>query len=105
MRGLVAAHAEIARRAHQSLAEVPLPNPIDNHARGQRIVTVRDCAGQLQPATPLREGLTFVAGQYCRETARHFRARIVRIAADVNARGLGLWYVLDVHRARRSLVE
>ena len=42
MRGLGAVHTEVARRAHDAFAEVPGPDTIDDHARGQRVAWVSD---------------------------------------------------------------
>ena len=45
--------AEVAGGADQSPAEVVLPDPVDHHARRQRIVGAGDGPGQLEPAAPL----------------------------------------------------
>jgi len=50
MRRTVAADAEIARSAHQALAEMILPHAVHDHTRGERIVVARNRAGQVQPA-------------------------------------------------------
>lgn len=64
MRGPCAAEAEVIGGGHQASAKVLLPEPIDQHARGPRIVARDD---------PLRE---------CQSSA----AALVRLAA-LNARG------------------
>ena len=50
MRRRFGQHAEVVGRAHDPVAEMPLPDPIDDHARGQRVVLRRDPARQLAPA-------------------------------------------------------
>ena len=48
--GPFAQDAEVAGGGDQPPAEVVLPDPVDHHARGQRVVGTRDRAGQLEPA-------------------------------------------------------
>ena len=43
---------EVAGRAHQSVTEMPLPDAIDDHARGERVLFRRDPTRQLAPAAP-----------------------------------------------------
>ena len=56
MRRLFALRAEVARRCHQRPAEVPAPDAVDDHARGQRRGIGEDSLGQLQPAGSVLEG-------------------------------------------------
>ncbi len=51
--------AEIARGCHQSLSEVVLPQAVDQNPRGERVVGLRQPAGQ--PQTPSR-GLACLTG-------------------------------------------
>ena len=46
MRGPFAADAEIVGRAHEPFAEMPLPDAIHDHARGERVLLRRDPFGQ-----------------------------------------------------------
>ena len=41
---------KIVRRADEAFAEMMLPDAIDHHARGQRVVLVRDGIGEFEPA-------------------------------------------------------
>ena len=47
MRGFFAENTEVAWRADEGLAEMPLPDAIDNHACGERVVRAGDGLGQL----------------------------------------------------------
>ena len=70
--------AEVAGRADDPLAEVVLPDPVDHHAGGHRVVGPGDPARQLQPAAPrgdrgrlpAREGLREVPRDAARRAAR-----------------------------------
>ncbi len=64
MRRRIAAQAEIARCPHQAGAEVMQPDAIDQDARRQRIITIRNSASQLQAAAALTERLAFLARHY-----------------------------------------
>ena len=46
MRGVSAHRAEIVRRGHDALAEVILPQAIDDHPRRQRMIGPRQPIGQ-----------------------------------------------------------
>ena len=52
---LFAEHAKIARRADQRLAEVVLPNAVDDDAHRQRIGRIGDRVCQLTAAAPVFE--------------------------------------------------
>ena len=77
-------HAEVVRRAHQPLAEMPLPDAVDDHPRGERVRARRDPAGQLAPAAPLADRRLGVAGEESRQPPRHDRAEPGVTAADVD---------------------
>jgi hypothetical protein len=49
----LAGRAEVAGRAYQPFAEMKLPNPVDNDARGERVGGVAQPFGQLEAAAPL----------------------------------------------------
>ena len=53
MAGRLTLAAEVAGRADDPLAEVVLPEPVDHHAGGHRVVGLGDPARQLEPAAPL----------------------------------------------------
>ena len=86
-RGL-AADPEIARRGHQAAAEVPLPDPVDEHARRERIVPARKPVRQLAPPAPRWRNRQRIAAEDLDEPARHLRPGLVRLAAVLDA-GVG----------------
>ena len=52
MSGWIAGGAEVVRRPHDALAEMPLPDPIDHHARGQRVRRLGEPQGKVLSPTP-----------------------------------------------------
>ena len=73
MRGPFAELAEVARRAHDAVAEMMLPDAVHHHARGERIVRVGDRFGQFQPAA----SVVNVLGSPCERIAEETRWRVV----------------------------
>ena len=61
--GGLAPGSEVAGGGHQSGAEVLVPDPIDQHPGGQRVVRAGDGLGEFEPAAPLGEGLGLAAGR------------------------------------------
>ena len=59
MRGRLPHHAKIVGRTDDALAEMVLPEPIDDHAAAERIV------GERQSAAPVRAGRCRIAGGRC----------------------------------------
>ena len=78
MRRRLAAQAKIAGRPHQRVLEIVQPDPIDDHARRERIVAAGDRAGQFQPAAARTERLAVFAGQHAQKLPRHALALIAR---------------------------
>src|SRR5437868_4511596 len=68
------ANAEIAGRAHKARAEMSKPNPIDHHARGQRIFFRRDCLGKFKTPAAVLEGLAIWTSDDLRKLPRDFVA-------------------------------
>ena len=89
-------------RADQPLAEVPQPDAIDEHPRGQRILRGRR---SLAPARAGRSPSETADGRARREHAqeppRHGLARAAGIAADEDVRLDGLRGVVHHHRPGR----
>ncbi len=100
MAGRVAAHAEVAGRRDQPLAEMPLPHAVDQHAGRQRVLGVGDGPGQIEPAAPFGERSTVRARQHLQEPPRDRRARPSRIAANEDVRVDRLRRVDKHHRPR-----
>ncbi len=50
MRRRRAAHAEVAGRFHQTRSEVVMPDAIDHHPRGERILGIGDGVRRQEPA-------------------------------------------------------
>ena len=48
-----------------------LPNPVHHHSRGERMIRMRNPAGQFHPATSLHDGRLLVAGKVVMEKPRH----------------------------------
>src|SRR5262245_51867495 len=71
--------AEITGRLHDAFPEMVLPDSIDGHARGQRVVGARDPFGQL--ATAISRIEVDVASQDLRRPRLNFFALVPPIAA------------------------
>ena len=53
MRGFLAATPKVAGGIHNAPTEMPLPQAIDNHAAGQRVIRVSDPFGERSAALAL----------------------------------------------------
>ena len=84
MAGPVAGLAEVVHRAHQTFAEVVLPDAIDHHPGRQRIPGVDQPVGQLQSAASLQDGGLVLPCQDLQEAARHLPAQVLVIPSQVN---------------------
>src|SRR5262245_51036446 len=105
MRWRFAARTEVARCARQTVAEMMHPGSIHQHARGQRIVFVRDSLREFKPAAPLREAPAIFAGENLQKLWRYTFAFIFRLAAQKDGAGFGIRNVFDDLRAwRRAAV-
>ena len=82
MGGFFAGGAEVVGCAHQALAEVPLPDAVDHHPAGQRMVRPGQPLGQLPAPAALSDGRLPAAGQHHRELLGHRLARSLVTAAD-----------------------
>ena len=84
MCGPFAGLTEVARRAHDALAEVPLPNPVGHDARRQRILGGCQPIRQLlAPAAAGNRRLTVARQHQGKALGRQFAA-ILRITTDEN---------------------
>ena len=95
MRRRVARHAEVIDGGDQALAEQVLPDAVDHHARGERVLRAGQPLGQLEPAALLGIDLRCVRGHSSdrEEAARHDRPELLGLAADADlgvADGLGV---------------
>ena len=86
MARLFGAQPEIARRLHQSGAEVMLPDAVYHDARSERIVRAGNGAGEFESSAALPERLALWAGDYFDELARYFLAQARSPAAIEHAR-------------------
>src|SRR5215510_9421435 len=91
--------AEIAGRLHDALPEMVLPDAIDGHARGQRVVGARDPFGQL--ATAISRIEVHVASQDLRRPRLNFFALVPPIAAFEQVGLARIAFVSDAHRRRQ----
>ena len=85
--------AKIAGGSYQTESEVTSPYSIDDHARGERIVSRCDRCGQFRPAASLRrQGLSFSArkndGHRSRCDVTLFRGIALQVNRQVSARPL-----------------
>ena len=95
----LAARAEVVWRPHDPGAEMPLPETVDDHARGER--ALGDPAGQLPPAAPT-VGRHRLTAEDAEPAPRHRGARLLRIAPLVEGSIVGLPLDDGVgHRERR----
>src|SRR5438128_232680 len=62
-----------------------LPDSIDNHAAGERIVFAGDPLGQFPTATSLRSGWELATSQHLQESSRSLVAQVSRIAVVVDS--------------------
>src|SRR5262245_16051815 len=74
--------AEIVWRSDQSFAEMPLPDTVDHHARGQRVAGLREPFGELQSPAARERRLCVVTRENRREAFRRGLAGIVVIASN-----------------------
>ncbi len=78
-----AANAEIARRIDQALAEQVVPNAVDPHARGERVVATRDVVRKFKPTAAVLERFGFVVGsERGEETALGVRAAVAGASTE-----------------------
>src|SRR5215510_15137620 len=101
MRRRFAARPKVARRGHQAVAEMMHPDSIHQHARGQRIVFVRDSLREFKPAAPLRQASAIFAGETLQKLWRYTLAFIFRLAAQKDGAGFGIRNVFDGLRSWR----
>ena len=107
MRWLFAKSAEIAGIGSESVAEVLLPEAVDNHAGGQRIFGVSDPVSEFESAGVFRWNIGGGLGFHRDgdETTRDFGAFIADLTADVNmAIGDGVCF-RDRHGNRLEFLE
>ncbi len=85
MRRPLALRAEVLDRLHQARAEEHLPEPVDRHARRQRIVRVDEPAGEAEPV--VRHPLVAAASDSRPGTpGADLLARLVVLAAEQHVR-------------------
>src|SRR5581483_9724178 len=107
VRGRLAAGAEIVGRGDDAASEMPLPDAIDHHARGQRILLVGDPLRELEAAAALLVGRKLLAAEDREEAAGDRRAERLRLAAnhDAGVGGLALGDGVDLLEVRILGVE
>ena len=102
MRRQISPGAKIARRVNDSVAEMISPDTIDDDARRERIVLVRNRPGQLQSPAAVGEGFAMIVAQDREELSRDFGADHRGVAALKNVRRYRLRRVFNRHRPRRA---
>ena len=102
MRRPIAEHAEVVRAADEALTEMPAPDAVHHHARGERMLRAREPACEFEAATLLRRHFRAQVGHlhYLREAARRGLAEREMAAANVD--GQRLDDVGRVHHAHRA---
>ena len=96
--------AEVAGCRHHRLAEVVHPDAIDDHPRGQRVVSGRDRLGQVEPATAVGEWTAVGAGYGLEELSRNPVARLISwVGRHEGPRIVQLFSIEKHHRPRRDV--
>src|SRR6266567_5126415 len=98
----LAADTEVARRVDDARAEMPFPNAIDDHARGNRLL--HDRIGEIEPSAALRKRYRGAVAQNRQEVPRHFVSKIVGAAALADFqvdRVFNVSDAVDVRKMRR----
>src|SRR4051794_7413581 len=98
MSGHIAARSEIARRAHQMLIEMPAPDAVYDHARGERSGVAEDFVRQLEPPGALLEGLARILREHRQESPRHDFARRYSRRSATEERQIARHARLEHHR-------
>src|SRR5262245_20624702 len=80
MRRRFRSQAKVVRRAHQSFAEMPLPDAIDDHSSGEWILLGSDPLRQFAPATAFSDWWLRVASKKRGQPSRDYLAQ-PRVAA------------------------
>ena len=85
MRGFRTKHAEVRRRVDEAHTEVPCPNSVHRHARGQRIFGVRHPACEFKPSALIvgKRRAWNDALEYRRHGTRDFLADRLRVIAAI----------------------
>ena len=91
MRRLFAQLAEVARRAHQCLAEVPQPDAIDEHTGRERIVAAGHGVGQVEPAAAVQVKREADASPAFRRNRRGAQAPKLQADCRELASGMSDW--------------
>src|SRR5262245_63604662 len=97
VRGWVASQAEVAGSGDQPLAEVPVPDAVDDDPGGERVLRVDDRLGQLEPAAPLPKRPPFGTGQHFEELSRYGLAWPAGIAPHEDSRVDRPWRIMHHH--------
>ena len=106
MRRHLPACAEIIRRRHEPASEMLLPDSVRHHTGGEGICRIDDPLRQLQ--TPAGAGFARhgLCAEHLQETARHFLAETLRIAAHLQPRVLRLALTHGIReRAKRRFAQ
>src|SRR5690242_7587510 len=78
----IALLTEVTGRAHQALAEVPLPDAVYDDACRERIFRIDNGVGQFQPLRALGKPLRFTAAENGEKVGRRGLTGIVAAAPD-----------------------
>ena len=106
MRRPISHRAEVVGRGDQALAEMMLPDAIDDYPRGERILRAGDRLSEFEPAVV--GVLTIIdASQRLQKPPRHGRAWLMEVAANEDVRIERLGGGTDGHRPldRRTGLE
>src|SRR5437660_106877 len=77
---------EIAQRGYDAAAKHLMPDAINGHTRGERIVAVGNPVSQLKSAALFGADLRSFSrlARYLNEPARNLRAELLRVAMDIH---------------------
>src|SRR6185503_8507459 len=87
--------------ADDAFAEMMLPDPVDRHARGERVALAGNRVGQFDAAAAEREGFAAWAGQTRQEASRGDRPLVLCLAANEDTRTLRVGAVRECVGPRR----
>src|SRR5262245_40607764 len=105
MRRRLAAHPEVIRRSHYALAEMPAPDSIHYHSRGQLILRAGHPIRELPAAAAFLFRRNSLPAQDSEKTARRLRTGDLRIALNKDSRVDGRAFRDPVNRMSLRLVK
>src|SRR5436305_14689288 len=101
MAGTITASAEVAGRFYQPGSKMMLPDAVDHHTSGQRVLRAGNGSGQLEPPAPVLERLPVWSRDDLQASPGDFVAFVGRVAAKKDASIPRSRPILERHRIGR----